>query len=758
VRDINIKVTDSAVGVLSNAIVRCGENQAARMLIDVSSWEAIVGEDALYTLILRREDGVAWPVLTEASPEDGIVAYVLLAADTAVVGIAQWELRAVRGEMIAKSALWSTRVSGTIAAGDAPPELDTTWLDQITAQEAVRQAQEATRQTQETERVDAEAARAVFTAWNSETSYVVGNKVSDAGSSYVCIAANTNQQPPNEIYWLLIAARGGDITTAAELPTSDDSNVQAKLDDHATQLAAMATDMTELQNTGVDTTARADIADIATATTNNHIKIFNPRSKNYQITSGVITSLVFSDEGFVLIHPNTNATVRFYFVVEAGRKYKLHISLSTSIAYALRNGITNTTNMTTGTELSSGTFVSGENIIEFTSVDNACVLAMTMPYNSLTITATDTWLEPDGVVLSINPNAVLSVAQSNIKRTYESTNDYIYTSATGGDFYIYTNGFIDSSELDGSFTIGDLSVTNSKFPVKNVVDRIMVHITSSELLTLMIMDRYGLSDYINVTFRASTTPSNPATEKHILFMGDSLVASVTYPTEFINYLVAAGLTNYKLIGRMGGTNGIYYDGVGGYAWPNYVSDPATLPAEFPNNYFWNTSTNQLDIQNYFTTYCGGVAPDYIICNVGWNQFVNDKYKSISMDTIETLCTTFIDAVHSAYPNCKIILNGIHHGYPNLLNSIPHRAFAIALGRLYASIANSASYSSFVLFCDVAPYFDAKYGMQSSSRAYSNWTEETETYVSDIVHPNAQGYKMHAFADFQAFLYMTTVMA
>ncbi len=105
-----------------------------------------------------------------------------------------------------------------------------------------------------------EAARSVFEAWNSAKAYVVGNRVAKDGSSYVCIAPNTNQAPPNATYWLLIAAKG-DNTTAAAVSTGDGSNVQAKLDAHASQLAADAKSHTLAQELtgaydGVDLTVR----------------------------------------------------------------------------------------------------------------------------------------------------------------------------------------------------------------------------------------------------------------------------------------------------------------------------------------------------------------------------------------------------------------------------------------------------------------------------------------------------------------------
>jgi hypothetical protein len=51
--------------------------------------------------------------------------------------------------------------------------------------------------------------------WSSATSYVIGAGVYSAGSSYVCIANNTNELPPNATYWQEIAAAG-----AAYTPTT----------------------------------------------------------------------------------------------------------------------------------------------------------------------------------------------------------------------------------------------------------------------------------------------------------------------------------------------------------------------------------------------------------------------------------------------------------------------------------------------------------------------------------------------------------
>ena len=67
---------------------------------------------------------------------------------------------------------------------------------------------ESLRVSSETSRVDAENARKVFVPYNAATEYVVGNKVSYLGSSYVCTANTQGNVPTDETYWLTIASVG----------------------------------------------------------------------------------------------------------------------------------------------------------------------------------------------------------------------------------------------------------------------------------------------------------------------------------------------------------------------------------------------------------------------------------------------------------------------------------------------------------------------------------------------------------------------
>lgn len=52
-------------------------------------------------------------------------------------------------------------------------------------------------------------------AWSNATAYAVNDAVAEAGTSYICIQAHTNQQPPNAAYWDVLAAKGATGPTGA---------------------------------------------------------------------------------------------------------------------------------------------------------------------------------------------------------------------------------------------------------------------------------------------------------------------------------------------------------------------------------------------------------------------------------------------------------------------------------------------------------------------------------------------------------------
>tara|TARA_A100001201_G_scaffold34206_2_gene36484 strand:+ start:3428 stop:4255 length:828 start_codon:yes stop_codon:yes gene_type:complete len=61
-------------------------------------------------------------------------------------------------------------------------------------------------------------------AWSSSTAYVVDDVVESGGSTYICIAASTNNVPPNATYWELMADGGSPTTTQGDIIVRGASN------------------------------------------------------------------------------------------------------------------------------------------------------------------------------------------------------------------------------------------------------------------------------------------------------------------------------------------------------------------------------------------------------------------------------------------------------------------------------------------------------------------------------------------------------
>ena len=344
---------------------------------------------------------------------------------------------------------------------------------------------------------------------------------------------------------------------------------------------------------------------------------------------------------------------------------------------------------------------------------------------------------------------------------YEVVTPGVYAINGAGNFELFNNGIVNSNLADTEYTVCSQWMNVFKEDSCGAKGKLTINTeagtTGTQRAELRIVDKVGnmidIPQGLTVRFANMPTITN---KLNILFIGDSLVASNEYVREFGNLMENFGLREkMEFLGRQFDTDKwdttSRYEAVGGYGWPNYVNNPTTLPAAYPYNYFWNPASNTLDIAYYFNTYCAGKAPDYIVCNVGWNQRVNyEYYRNFGFDDIEEMCKRWINAVHSAYPNCRIILNGIHYGNPDYpYPTFDYRKWAIQLTALYNKIASEYS---FVRYCDIAPYFDGRTGMPTAVRKVNRFVDTEETHITDYIHPNTIGYKMHSFADAMCLLY------
>ena len=95
--------------------------------------------------------------------------------------------------------------------------------------------------------------------WVSTTPYVTNQAVYNNGTSYVCILANSNQEPPNATYWDILSLKGDDGAPAEII------DIQIE-----------------------DTTGGQDINQVA-ETTINFDTSFNTEPSYFSITAGVVT-------------------------------------------------------------------------------------------------------------------------------------------------------------------------------------------------------------------------------------------------------------------------------------------------------------------------------------------------------------------------------------------------------------------------------------------------------------------------------------
>jgi hypothetical protein len=107
------------------------------------------------------------------------------------------------------TAPWAVAPSSTItatpgAAGSLNPKYVVTAQAQTTYEETTASAS-ATCSSAATPTATAPNVITYGAAWSNATAYVAGNIVSLAGVVYICIAANTNQSPPNATYWAVVA-------------------------------------------------------------------------------------------------------------------------------------------------------------------------------------------------------------------------------------------------------------------------------------------------------------------------------------------------------------------------------------------------------------------------------------------------------------------------------------------------------------------------------------------------------------------------
>lgn len=172
---------------------RQGENLARTVEIDVSGMLA-QWPDATITLLVKRKRD-AEPYIVDTTVKDGVLFWPITAVETADAGDGKLEIRATCGEVIAKSATGSFRVTASLTgSGTEPPVTEQGWVEKVLAagagveQNATLAAEAASRA--ETAAEDAgEGAAQVQAAVETATAKAAEAQTAQAGAESAKVSA-----------------------------------------------------------------------------------------------------------------------------------------------------------------------------------------------------------------------------------------------------------------------------------------------------------------------------------------------------------------------------------------------------------------------------------------------------------------------------------------------------------------------------------------------------------------------------------------
>lgn len=141
-----MRIVTAGNGVLS--IGRCGENYAVRVDFPVADWTDTYGVGTFQLLVKRNGDVAPYPAVIEA--DEAHVYWDVTAADVKYPGSGRCELNYFVGDVLAKSAVWITTVTPSLAGEDEEvPESYEGWVNNVL--EAANSAQSSADRAEEIE-------------------------------------------------------------------------------------------------------------------------------------------------------------------------------------------------------------------------------------------------------------------------------------------------------------------------------------------------------------------------------------------------------------------------------------------------------------------------------------------------------------------------------------------------------------------------------------------------------------------------------
>ena len=193
---------------------------------------------------------------------------------------------------------------------------------------------------------------------------------------------------------------------------------------------------------------------------------------------------------------------------------------------------------------------------------------------------------------------------------------------------------------------------------------------------------------------------------------------------------------------------------------NHSNIVYTASTNAPGNPFWNDSENKVDFASYAQG-LGASSIDYVFVLLGWNGAA-----STTEELTKQEAQTFIDNVHTSYPNAKIVLMGLeipardglgaNYGasgfYSNYYGLIQ---YVHNLDEWYADLASD---NSNVYSINVSGQFDTEYNMMTNADTgttiYANTRSDIEiTRQINGIHPAVSGQMQIADAAYREMIFL-----
>ena len=134
-REVRTKIVDCCFDTPILLLGKVGENLATRVIIDASEWQ---DGNGTFQLLVKRADEEMFTATI--SQENGVVTWLIPAAEIGAAGYGEIELNYIVGEAKMKSARVDTRVFSSVEIDSLPPN-GTTWSQMVLA--AIQDARDA---------------------------------------------------------------------------------------------------------------------------------------------------------------------------------------------------------------------------------------------------------------------------------------------------------------------------------------------------------------------------------------------------------------------------------------------------------------------------------------------------------------------------------------------------------------------------------------------------------------------------------------